>query len=371
MIDYRQYKSEDFASDESFRNWQLHQLPEATAFWENWRQENVDNKDEVQKAIQLLEAVATVYNHVTDKELRSEMSILAERAKQRSIHKKNKVWSLTFLGVKLFRVAASIGLVFGVIFWMYIQKYENKINPVIATSVAPTRIVEDSVQVKKNDSKKNQTLFLPDGSTVWLSPNSSLTYSKANNTSSIRRVYLEGEAYFEVSRNTNHPFFVVADELVVKVLGTSFSVRSKQSNRLSQVMVRTGVVSVFTGNIVARSEINQLEGGTLVNRNEQVTIDKAKEIHKESVKQNDWNQFAHAGELLQFNATPVGEAFKTLEKLYGNDIEFDAALMKDCFITASFEDEPYLHKLNLICTAIGARFIKLENDTIKIISKGC
>ena len=80
MIDYRQYKAEDFAADTSFRNWKLYQLSDDTEYWEKWLKENADKQNDIRSATQLLEAVSGVYGFVTDEELKSEMAILAERA---------------------------------------------------------------------------------------------------------------------------------------------------------------------------------------------------------------------------------------------------------------------------------------------------
>ncbi len=84
-----------------------------------------------------------------------------------------------------------------------------------------------------------QMVLLPDSSTVWLNANSSLSYTEDFGTKE-RHVILEGEAFFDVTRNENVPFIVVAQGAIVKVLGTSFNV--KNENGAVALVVEEGKV---------------------------------------------------------------------------------------------------------------------------------
>ena len=66
-------------------------------------------------------------------------------------------------------------------------------------------------------------LILADGTHVWLNADTRLRYPTCFNTDE-RRVYLEGEAYFQVTKDTAHPFRVESEAQVVEVLGTQFNV---------------------------------------------------------------------------------------------------------------------------------------------------
>ena len=68
-------------------------------------------------------------------------------------------------------------------------------------------------------------LELSDGTRVWLNAESELRFPVQFGTGE-REVYLKGEAYFDVARNVSKPFVVEVDEMKVKVLGTSFNVKS-------------------------------------------------------------------------------------------------------------------------------------------------
>ncbi|MCC9138590.1 FecR family protein [Pontibacter silvestris] len=89
-------------------------------------------------------------------------------------------------------------------------------------------------------------IALSDGSQVWLNANSELKYPE-HFTSNTRELYLEGEAFFDVSRDTTKPFVVHAANLKTKVLGTAFNIRSHKNSSLMRVSVTRGKVAVSEG----------------------------------------------------------------------------------------------------------------------------
>ena len=68
-------------------------------------------------------------------------------------------------------------------------------------------------------------LTLMDGTKVWLNSNSKLRYP-SDFGNGVRKVQLEGEAYFQVAKDSVHPFIVDVNNMQVKVLGTSFNVNA-------------------------------------------------------------------------------------------------------------------------------------------------
>ncbi len=88
------------------------------------------------------------------------------------------------------------------------------------------------------------SMVLPDGSSVELAAGSRISYPNDFGSGNSRDIYLSGEAFFKIARNSGQPFRVFANEIVTKVLGTSFSVRSYEKDTTISVTVRTGKVSV-------------------------------------------------------------------------------------------------------------------------------
>lgn len=93
-------------------------------------------------------------------------------------------------------------------------------------------------------------LTLADGTLVWVNSGSRLQFpSQFSNKE--RRVYLSGEAYFEVSKDQKRPFFVETGEVKVRVLGTHFNVSAYNNNKVRTSLAEGAVeVSGNTGSVV-------------------------------------------------------------------------------------------------------------------------
>ena len=85
---------------------------------------------------------------------------------------------------------------------------------------------------------------LPDGSSVWLNAGSMLRYSSDFNVHN-REVYLEGEGYFNVTRNEQTPFLVQTSTITVKVLGTAFNVKAYPEESVVETTVERGAVQLI------------------------------------------------------------------------------------------------------------------------------
>ena len=97
-----------------------------------------------------------------------------------------------------------------------------------------------SVSVPRGQQKK---LDLPDGSTVWLNAASFLTYPGNMNRDG-RTVELNGEGFFVVKNEPEHPFRVRARDMMVEVLGTQFNIRDYPEETIVQTVLKEGAVKV-------------------------------------------------------------------------------------------------------------------------------
>jgi ferric-dicitrate binding protein FerR (iron transport regulator) len=85
---------------------------------------------------------------------------------------------------------------------------------------------------------------LADGTTVWLNAGSTLSYENDFNGST-REVKLEGEAFFDVTKQPGRPFIVHTSGIDIKVLGTTFNVKSYPEDKNVETTLYKGVVQVF------------------------------------------------------------------------------------------------------------------------------
>lgn len=103
---------------------------------------------------------------------------------------------------------------------------------------------EPMIQTVQVPAGKTGTLLLTDGTKVWLNAGSKLTYD-VNFIGGVRKVDLEGEAYFEVAKNKEKPFVVASDDQRIRVLGTHFNVKAYRENRTTTTLME-GSVEVAT-----------------------------------------------------------------------------------------------------------------------------
>ena len=89
-------------------------------------------------------------------------------------------------------------------------------------------------------------MVLADGTKVWLNADSKLRFP-VSFTAERREVYLEGEAYFEVAKDSEHPFIVHISRGAIEVLGTGFNVRDYREEQKT-------VTTLVQGKVVYRSE---------------------------------------------------------------------------------------------------------------------
>lgn len=87
------------------------------------------------------------------------------------------------------------------------------------------------------------SLTLPDNSRVWLNAGSHLIYPRSFD-GRIRKVFLSGEAYFDVAKDAGHPFIIKAGDVQVRVLGTQFNVTSYENMESVSVCLVEGSVSM-------------------------------------------------------------------------------------------------------------------------------
>jgi transmembrane sensor len=119
---------------------------------------------------------------------------------------------------------------------------------------------------------------LPDGTRVWINSGSRLWYSQQFNAID-RQVMLEGEAYFDVSKNIRKPFFVKTSRITVKVLGTAFNVKAYPDEKTIETTVERGLVQLFS-NVSAKHKVQTV---FLHPKQKAVYVKNPIEMHRKSI----------------------------------------------------------------------------------------
>ena len=186
-----------------------------------------------------------------------------------------------------------------------------------------------------NHTSVNMEISLPDHSSVQLFPNSEITYFYEKN---IRRVNLQGKAFFNVAKHQGRAFIVNTNEMRISVMGTSFLVDASNQKK-SGVFVKTGIVKVSSDKdeIILKANQQAQMGNHTITRD---TI-------------TDSSLFTRGNEpiVLNFNNQPIKNVLKVIETTFNVKIEIEESL-KDNRITTRIENnklDEIMRELAYLC----------------------
>ncbi|MGO4773018.1 FecR family protein [Flavobacterium sp. W22_SRS_FK3] len=358
---------EDFLDDKSFQLWILSKIDEQG--WEEWTLENRQRAKLVQDARLLLLAMKVPVNNISSSELNTALqSTWIKIEEKESTKKGNQIYPIKYLRQYWIGIAATLFFAFLSV-WVY--HYQYNINHTVVTY---NELIEDNSEglvEQTNNSNKPQIITLSDGSSVLLQPNSKLSYPKIF-IGNERKVYLSGEGFFEISKNPKRPFLVYANEIITKVVGTSFRVRAYSDQPNVEVLVRTGKVKVISNELVGNSkeEIVLLPNQALRFLRSNLHFNKITNITEDKILVSSVGNIEQLS--FEFTDIPVAQIFKTIEQAYLVDIDFPKDKLKDCHLTTSLSDQPLSEKLKIICKSIGNETsFEMNGNQIVITSQGC
>lgn len=205
-----------------------------------------------------------------------------------------------------------------------------------------------------NEVKTNS---LPDGSEISLNSNSKMSYSVAKEAS-VREVKLDGDAFFQVSRDTNRVFKVVADDVTVEVLGTEFYVDAREEQSQIVVIVKSGTVSVssFTEKIILEA------GQTGIYEKETRSLFKT--------DNTDLNYLSWKTGILVFEKTELSQVVFDLNRNFSSRIKIENPILNNCKITATFENKSIESIIKIIEKTLKIKSIVSENG-ILLTGRAC
>ncbi len=233
----------------------------------------------------------------------------------------------------LYKIAASIVILLGVT-WIYTSKFSEPEMLKFATLA--------------NEQKE---IVLPDNSKVFLNANTTITYPEGfkGNT---REISLEGEAFFEITKDASHPFIIHTAKAYTKVLGTSFNILARKNSEEIVVSVKTGKVEVG----IDEQHNVQLEPGYTANVN---LVNK--EVEK--VITPSENYLSWKTKEIIFTDITIAEVISFMETYYDVKVEANTEIL-DCHFTGKFNDPSLTELLNVLELSNGIKFEIKEKEII-------
>ena len=348
------YSVEELVWNDSFINWVRYN--KNSDFWESLRASDPAVEENIRKAALIVKAAAATPEIPVEE---SEAAEVWNRIRRDTAEPEtgNRKWHWA---------VASVAAAFLVFLGIYNYgktdtrvSYENLISEVASSDYKEIR----------NDGPDPVSVSLPDRSSVVLYQGSKIGYSLSGYNREKREVYFSGEGFFEVSKNPQKPFFVYSNELITKVLGTSFTIKAPENSEKIEVIVKSGKVEVITRKDPRKKKVlesKELEEGNYLVENQKIDLERAT-MKLSPIVKRELTELNHVVQQMKFDfdEEPVTRIIADLELAYNVRISYDKVKWQGTKLTAHLSDEPLYDKIEMICKAIEAEY-EVRPDKIVI-----
>ncbi|MFB6317544.1 FecR family protein [Saccharicrinis sp. FJH54] len=204
-----------------------------------------------------------------------------------------------------------------------------------------------------------ENIKLPDGSTVSLNAESKLSYARGFGSKN-RNIKMEGEGFFEVTKNKALPFIISANEASVKVVGTKFNVKAYKNDPDIKVTVVEGVVELYNREKPqVKTRIKAGESGSYKSKSDTLLL------HPNA----DLNDIAWKTLTMKFENETLENVCKVLRNTYHYDFSITEKV-KDCTITVEFQDQDLGSVLKVLKSTLNLK-MQQQGKHIQISGEGC
>lgn len=214
-----------------------------------------------------------------------------------------------------------------------------------------------------NNTRQMLKHVLPDKSIVWLDPKAAITFPQifSNNA---RNIAMEGDCFFEVTKNPQRPFIIHSEHLITKVWGTSFKISDKKNIANAQVMVVTGKVSVshqisqatLAEKKIVSGEVILLPRQKVVFKNENNTFYKTKQADI-----SELNRYTHVN--LLFDNEKLVNIVVVLNKKFDAAIRIEDQSLKNQVMDADLSGLNLPEVLEVLKASLQLKY-EISNDVI-------
>lgn len=195
-------------------------------------------------------------------------------------------------------------------------------------------------------------VVLPDGSRVWINSGSKITYNDEFNRKQ-RPVYLEGEAYFEVTKDKERPFIVKTESMFVEALGTSFNIRSYSEDQQAFAVLIEGKIKV--------SASGQEQ---ILSENQRAIFNKStRTLTTDMVRSGDFVQWKSGN--LYFDNQSFEDIARTLSRIFNVDIQFASDKLRSIRFSGTLGMSSIRNTLDILSLTSPMRY-EMQGTTIKL-----
>lgn len=223
----------------------------------------------------------------------------------------------------ILKYAATVFIVLSSSVWIFYSSQLDKNKPEDSVAVAP------SFTFRENKPGQKTKILLPDGSIVFLNSSSSIKYLSGF-VGNERRIYLEGEAFFEVAKDESKPFVVVSATIETVALGTAFNVNAFNDAKKIRISLIEGEVKV--------TQMENSGKTVILNPGKELLVVPDTHTFLESSFELDdvigWKE----GKLVFDHAT-IDEVSRKLERWYGVEIQIKGKAPANWKVTTVYKNQ--------------------------------
>ena len=261
---------------------------------------------------------------------------------------------------------AAASTVIAVLCWTYFFKEK----PVLRSGKA---VAGNIIATQKGSRTSVQ---LPDGTKVWLNADSKIHYDESFKDD-LREVQLEGEAFFDVRKDSSRPFIIHTSAVDIKVLGTKFNVRSYGDESTTETSLISGKVEISIKDspekkiilrpnekLVVKHNSKNNNVNRAINENALLSV---KALRKDPAYEHSLETLWLDNKLV-FDSEPLEEVCKKLERWYDVKIDIQDEKIRQETYTAIFDGETLLNVLTALKVADKLDFT-ITNNEVSIFTK--
>jgi ferric-dicitrate binding protein FerR (iron transport regulator) len=355
---YEHFSASDFAGDGFFIRWVNGTDAEADWFWQSFMKEHPEKVPAIEEAKKIVGRFAFRKDELSTEAFDSMrnrfiLSLQATMEKEKedsftdlTVNTRSKIF-----GTFWFKIAATLAVPLVCAAFYYILQTPSAMNNIFSREDTRTSAIEE----RTNPRGQKSVLQLADGTKVWLNADSRLSYAKDFTGKDQREVHLEGEAFFDVAHDASKPFLVHAAGITVKVLGTSFNVKSYGDDATVETTLVHGKVSIN------KEGDNPTDGNLVLEPNQKAIYRKETKTlsieHVMAERSSSWRY-----DQLIFDEAPFADVIVRLERWYDVKIHVQEGDNLQCLLTADLGKESLEEVLNLLVVSQQIKYIQKGNE---------
>lgn len=317
---YPEFTSRDFVLDDAFRRWVFQPNEQSMTFWHTFMLNYPRQQTTVDEAASLLLHLRANYDDLTNASQQRIGQVLEQAALERQTEKLVRPLPVHRRYASGRRIAASLTgvlLLAGGFIWYGLRLGQQRIHTAFG---------------------ENRSVTLPDGSTVLLNGNSTLTFRATWNDAEVREVWLDGEGYFRVTKKqpgngqTAPPikFVTHTPTLDITVLGTQFNVNTRRGG--TAVMLVEGRVQLAKPGQTRPGRIIEMKPGQLAST--QPNVENVAVRTEKPQLHTSWTQHEFV-----FENAPLSDIAQQLHDTYGVELVVEDAELGNRRFTGNLSNQ--------------------------------